>query len=316
MTPTAAPPPISATRSRPLLLPLALVVVAFGAAVVPVLGPLVLEVIDYHVSPGATDQIRGGDLAQLLLVGPVALAAAWRVRQRLPGGAALAVAPASYGLYQWTQVTVSGDLNTHPGNSERWFPLFWLLIVAAGTALVLAGAMLARDRAPEPSARLRRTSAVYLLVVAAFLVLGLHLPGLLDAWRDVPISEEYLADPVPFWTVKLMDLAIVVPVTVSVGIGLLRSRTWACTLLAPVLGWCALLAASVAGMGVVMWVTDAAGASAGLAAGFVVAAVGAMALAVAAYVPLLRRAPTITWLPDQRAARPDRSADVDERPRT
>jgi hypothetical protein len=43
------------------------------------LGPLALGWIDYHVSSGAADQLRGGDVAGLVLVGPVALAAACRV---------------------------------------------------------------------------------------------------------------------------------------------------------------------------------------------------------------------------------------------
>jgi hypothetical protein len=37
------------------------------------LGPLTLGWIDYHVSSGAADQLRGGDIARLVLVGPVAL---------------------------------------------------------------------------------------------------------------------------------------------------------------------------------------------------------------------------------------------------
>ena len=63
------------------------------------LGPLALGWIDYHVSSGAADQLRGGDVAGLVLVGPVALAAAWRVATGRPGADALALAPASYGLY-------------------------------------------------------------------------------------------------------------------------------------------------------------------------------------------------------------------------
>jgi hypothetical protein len=37
------------------------------------LGPLTLGWIDYHVSLGAAGQLRGGDIARLVLVGPVAL---------------------------------------------------------------------------------------------------------------------------------------------------------------------------------------------------------------------------------------------------
>jgi len=65
-----------------------------GAIATALLGPLALGWIDYHVSSGAVDQLRGGDLAGLVLVGPVALAAAWRVATRRPRADALALAPA------------------------------------------------------------------------------------------------------------------------------------------------------------------------------------------------------------------------------
>lgn len=49
-----------------------------------------------------------------------------------------------------------------------------------------------------------------------------HGSCVVDAWRKTPTSEEYLADPVAFWVVKLLDLAYVVPIVVGVGIGLLH----------------------------------------------------------------------------------------------
>lgn len=115
-----------------------------------------------------------------------------------------------------------------------------------------------------------------------------HGSCVVDAWRKTPTSEEYLADPVAFWVVKLLDLAYVVPIVVGVGIGLLHGLAWARWLLAPVTGWCALLATSVVGMGLTMLASDAPGASVGLAAGFTIAAAVALGLAFAAYRPVLR----------------------------
>jgi hypothetical protein len=269
-------------------LPALLAVIGVGAIAVALLGPLVVGVIDYHVSSGGADQIRGGDVAGLLLVGPVSLLAAWLARRVRPGAAALALAPASYGLYTYTQLTITGDVVRYDGNAERWYPLLWLLVVACGAVVALAGARLVREPPPTPRPGLERGTGWFLLAVALFLVVGLHVPSLLDAWRDQPTSEEYLADPVAFWVVKLMDLAYVVPLVSAVGVGLLRGRSWARRALAPVVGWCALLASAVAGMAVTMQATGAPGASIGLAAGFVLAAAGAIGLAVAAYRPLLR----------------------------
>jgi hypothetical protein len=263
-----------------------------GAVVVPVLGPLVLGVLELHVSAGAADQVRGGDVATLLLVAPTALAAAYRLRRGLPGGAALALAPAGYGLYLWTQLAVGGDPARYSGNSERFFVLLWLLVAASAAVLVMGAARVAAEPSPEPRPRLERTAGWYLLAAGTFLAVGVHLPSLVDASRAEPQGAEYLADPVVFWVVKLMDLAFVLPLLLAVGIGSLRGLDRARRALAPVLGWAALLATSVAGMAVVMQVRDAPGASAGLAAGFVLGAAGALALAAATYRPLLAPAST------------------------
>ncbi len=283
----------TAPANRPLSVVLALL--GLGAATVSLLGPLGTGVLEYHVSSGARDQVRGGDLAALVLVAPVCLVAAWLVHRGRAGAEALALAPASYGLYMWSQLAMTGDITRYRGTSEVWFPLFWALVTLSGAGIVLAGRRLVRAPEPRPRRRLEVITGWYLLTVAAFLTVGLHLPGLVDAWRDQPTSAEYLADPGVFWTVKLMDLAFVVPVVVAVGVGLLTGHRWARRLLAPVAGWCALLAASVAGMGVTMVLADSPGASVPLAGGFTLVAAAALALAVTAYRPLLGPHDTGTW---------------------
>jgi hypothetical protein len=37
-----------------------------------------------------------------------------------------------------------------------------------------------------------------LLIIAVFVVVGLHLPSLLDAIRDQPPAVQYLSSPTPF----------------------------------------------------------------------------------------------------------------------
>lgn len=265
-----------------------LALIGVGALAVSLLGPLVLSTIRYHASDGAVAQVRGGDVAGLLLVAPVSIVAAVLVARGRRGGEALAVAPAAYGLYMYTQLAISGDLTRYDGNSERWFVLFWVLVTACAAALVLAVPQVLRDPEPARGRGLERAVAWYLVAVALFLMVGLHLPGLADAWRDQPASAEYLADPVVFWVVKLMDLAYVVPAVVAVAVGLLLRRGWARRLLAPTIGWSALLASSVAGMAVTMLAAGAPGAAPGLAIGFLAFAGLAIALATAAYRPVLK----------------------------
>jgi hypothetical protein len=99
-----------------------------------------------------------------------------------------------------------------------------------------------------------RTVGIFLLMVAFFLLVGVHLPGLIDAWAAEPTSTEYLADPVVFWLVKFMDLGLVVPGLVVVGTGLLRGWLWTDKAKYGAIAWAALLGTSVAGMAIVMQV--------------------------------------------------------------
>jgi hypothetical protein len=66
------------------------------------------------------------------------------------------------------------------------------------------------DGLPVTRRWVARTLGIFFLIVVAFLVFGIHVPDLIDAWADQP-STEYLADPAVFWLVKFMDLGIVVP---------------------------------------------------------------------------------------------------------
>lgn len=246
------------TRRRgATLLGVALLLLGVGAAAVAVLGPLVLGTIDYHVSDAVAAQVKGGDVAGLVLVAPVSLLAGVLVLRRHRAGPVLGLGPAAYGLYVYFQLAVSGDIDRYPGNSERWFPLFLGLFLLAGAILVAAWtSMPVRRTAVTQEPRwVNRVTGWYLVAVAAFLVFGLHVPGLLDAWSEQPASTEYLGDPVIFWVVKMMDLGVIVPIAAATGGGLLLRRAWAHRLRYAVIGWAALLASSVAGMAIVMQAT-------------------------------------------------------------
>lgn len=278
-------------RSRTLF-GIALVLLGLGAAAVAILGPLVLGLIDYHVSAAVADQVRGGDVAGLVLVAPVSLAAGVLVLRGHRAGPVLALGPAAYGLYVYFQLAVSGDISRYPGNSERWFPLFLGLFLLAGAILVAAWtSMPVRRTAVNQEPRwFNRVSGWFLVIVAAFLVFGLHVPGLLDAWSAQPTSTEYLGDPVIFWVVKMMDLGVIVPIAAATGGGLLLRRPWAHRLRYAVIGWAALLASSVAGMAIVMQANRDPAASVTNTVAMTGFAVVAIVLAALVYRPLFTRA--------------------------
>lgn len=237
-------------------LALGLFLLGAGAALVAVLGPLVTDTIRYHASEGAVNQIIGGDIAGLLLVAPVSILAGILVWRGHLAGPVLALSPAGYALYMYSQLALGGDFVRYAGNSERFFPLYLGLFILAGAIAIRAWKVIPNDRLPRTKPWVDRSLGIFFLVMAAFLTLGLHLPGLIDAWADQPTSIEYLADPAVFWLVKFMDLGIVVPGMALAGIGILRGRPWAERIKYVAVGWAGLLGASVAGMAIVMQATS------------------------------------------------------------
>jgi hypothetical protein len=262
-----------------------LVVLGIGVAINALLGPLVFEVIRYHASPGAIDQVRGGDVAALLLVAPVAFWAGVLILRGHRTGSVLGLGPAVFAVYTYTQLTVGGDFFRYGGNSELFFLLGLSLFLLGLLGAIGCWASTDVDRLPASTPRFDRVLVVFLTLAALFLVVGLHLPQLMAVLGGSP-TEEYLADPGLFWLVKLMDLGIIVPVMVGVAVGLARGWPWAAKAKYAVVGWFALLGSSVAGMAITMQLTGAPGASIGLVVGFGLIALAGLALAVALYRPL------------------------------
>lgn len=268
-------------------LALGLFVLGAGAALVALLGPLVGDVIRYHASEGAVNQIVGGDVAGLVLVAPLSVLAGALVWRGHRAGPVLALGPAVYALYMYSQLSLGGDF-VHPGNSERFFLLYLGLFVIAGVIAIRAWTMINADRLPSTARWVDRTLGIFFLVVALFLVGGLHLPGLVDAWADQPTSTEYLADPVVFWLVKFMDLGIVVPVLVVTGVGILGARPWVAKVKYAAVGWTALLGSSVAGMAIMMQLTGDPASTVANTIVFSFFAAVALGMAAVVYVPLVR----------------------------
>ena len=276
-------------QPRQVWLAVGLFVLGAGAALVALLGPLAGDIIRYHASEGAINQIIGGDVAGLLLVAPVSVLAGILVLRGKSAGRVLALGPSVYALYMYSQLALGGDFVRYPGNSERFFLLYLGLFVVAGAIVTRAWGMIDVDRLPVTKRWVDRTLGVYFLVVAAFLAVGLHLPGLVDAWADQPTSAEYLADPAVFWLVKFMDLGLVVPGLILAGVGILSARPWVAKLEYAAVGWAALLGSSVAGMAIVMQIAGDPAASVANTVAFGTFAVIALAFALVLYTPLLRK---------------------------
>jgi hypothetical protein len=263
-----------------------------GVAAASLLGPLVLDVLRYRTSDTALNQVTGGDLAGLVVVAPVALVAAVLLWRGHRAGPLVALAPALWAVYMYAQLIVGQEYLRLPGNNERFFPLLLALFIFGEAVVVLAWRAIDVHTLPELPRRLERTAGVVLLVLAAFLVVGLHLPSLLDALADQPTAVEYTSSPTAFWIVKLMDLGIIVPAAATFGVGLLRGTAWAHKASYAILGGYTLLGAAVAGMAIVMYVEGDPDASLGNVAAFTAFTVAIWWLTARLYRPPFNAPPS------------------------
>jgi hypothetical protein len=208
-----------------------------------------------------------------------------------PAAPVLALAPASFALYTYTQLIVGNEYLRLPGNVEAYFPLLLGIFVTAGAVAVAAWNAATAAALPSVSRRAEMLAAGLLLAIAVFVVLGLHAGSYVDAVGGSPMRVEYLSSPTPFWLVKLMDLGVVVPAAVAVAVGLMRGRSWAHKPMYAIVGAYTLLAASVTGMALTMWATDDPDASASTLVGAVLLTSALCAFCAYLFRPLLRRPP-------------------------
>jgi len=189
-----------------------------------VLGPLVLGVIRFRVSPAMERQLVGGELATLALAGPLAIVAGALWFRGVKSAPVIAIGPLGYALYTYVQFILVPDYTRYSGNNERWFPMYLLMVMASWIMAVEAW------REIEQPTRFARHRTTRLLGALLLLLNSLFA---LAWWSSIATtylrgaSAEYREYPTAFWLVRLMDLGFLIPVGLVVAIGLLRRRAWA-----------------------------------------------------------------------------------------
>ena len=146
-----------------------------------VLGPLVLDVIHFRTSASGLNQIRGGDLAALIVVVPVCMTVgrlAWRGH---PAAPVLALAPGLFAMYMYSQLILGNEYLYRPGNFERYFPLLLGMFILAATLVLRSWGEIRLEELPPSIPRLQRGSGILLVAMAVFVVVGIHLRTLIDA---------------------------------------------------------------------------------------------------------------------------------------
>lgn len=241
--------------------------------------------LQYRTSLTTLNQLLGSDAAALVVIAPLTVIAALLCVRGHRVGPVLGSGVGVFALYTYAQVIIGQEYLRLPGNIEYWFPLLLAVFVLAEAAVVLSWRVIPPEL-PRPTRRMERVAAIVLLLVAVFLVFGLHLRTLLTAWQDPGSLTEYASSPTPFWLVKLMDLGIIVPAAVATGIGLWSGARWARRVMYPLLTGYTCLAVSVAAMAVVMNLNADPDASLTLAGGFIGFALVFVLLTVGLYRPL------------------------------
>lgn len=215
------------------------------------LGPLLLGVVSYPISTSMTNQLLGLEVVTLVLVVPWTVLAGLLVVRQDPRGPLLALGPTSYTAYMFVQYVVGPEYGAYSGIVLLHVALFAL---SGGLALV---AWSSAQRAPVPnvSVRQRRRLCLALLGLAAFVLLR-YVPTFTGALTGEPIAAEFRDARTFFWSIVLLDLGVVVPVTAAAAVALFRGTGAGQRAVYGVVGWFALVPASVAAMAAVMLVRD------------------------------------------------------------
>ena len=232
----------------------ALFLLSAGIVISAVLGPLVFDIIRFHISDTMEHQLVGGEIASLLLAAPLAALAAGLWLRGHPVAPVLAIGPAIYAVYTYVQYIVGPEYSRYEGNNENAFPLYIALFILGWTIAASAWIKLRAALIPTVPSRLRMAIGILLLLSNGIFTLA-WIASLLDVFGGDP-SLEYQRDPQLFWLIRLLDLGLVIPMGVTVGIGLLQSTPWSSRLIYPMVGFQTLIVTAVAGMASRMTIMD------------------------------------------------------------
>ncbi len=264
-----------------------------GLAINAALGPLMLDVIRYHVSDDFNNQTIGLDASALLIIAPFCVILGFvqfRGSKRLTqtGAAMMSLGPGLFAMYMLPQYVVGPDYLGRPGNNQRFFLLHLALFILSAAVSLVAWNAVDPVRLPKTSRRTSLAAASVLVAGALFLVFGLHLRGVVDGLARTPRDEAFLADPTAFWFVKFLDLGIIVPASIAGAVALVRGARWGQRLTYTLIGWLTFDALAVSAMAITMVANDDPNSSEVLAVGFVVLSLGLLSMMVKLYRPFFR----------------------------
>ncbi len=178
------------------------------------LGPLMSGIVRFHLSEDALIQYVGGEIVTLVLavVLLVAVPAWWT---GAPWAAAVSAGGCAYVVYTMATVVAGQDYDRYPGNAEKAFLLYAAITATAVVLLVLAARLLVESggRGAVP-----RQATAWLLLGLGIVFALIWIGQAVGHYRQGP-SQEYESATALFWLVKYLDLGVVIPLLVMIGIG-------------------------------------------------------------------------------------------------
>ncbi|MFP8957414.1 hypothetical protein ACLI4Y_11840 [Natrialbaceae archaeon A-CW3] len=194
---------------------------AAGLAANSLLGPLVAGVITYPLSETVMNMTLGLEAVSLLVVAPVSALAAALVFTGSQTGLIAAIPPAAYTAYMFVQYIIGPEYVEYPPEILLHLGMF----ILSSIILVYSWTHLQSEDIPPIPPRRKRIYSAGLLLLVLFVSFGylFAVPRILTGGS---IPAEYIDDHSVYWSVFLLDLGIVVPITVAVSVGILRGAAW------------------------------------------------------------------------------------------
>lgn len=261
-----------------------LAALAAGLAANSLLGPLVAGVITYPLSETVMNMTLGLEAVSLLVVAPVSALAAVLVFRGSQTGLIAAIPPAAYTAYMFVQYIIGPEYVEYPPAI-----LFHLgMFILSGIILVYSWTHIQIEDIPSIPPRRKQIYSAVLLLLVLFVSFSylFAVPRILTGGT---IPAEYIDDPSVYWSVFLLDLGIVVPITVAVSVGLLRGAAWARKATYGLAGWYALVTTAVLALFVSLLVHDDPNITVGIVIGVFIATLLIIAFTIWLYRPLFRQ---------------------------
>jgi hypothetical protein len=229
-------------------LALSLILLAIGIAANSILGPFVSGVVTYPFSESVRNMTIGLDAVSLILVAPIGVLAARYVYLGKQAGFIAALSLSAYAMYTFVQLIMGPQY-------IEYSPIVLLhlaLFILSGFILVNAWHRIKGNELPKFTRRKNKISAIVLFLLAIFTSLS-YVASIPQIVMGGTIPATYVEDPTVYWSIFLLDLGFVLPITITVSVGLLKNRTFAQKAVFGMAGWYTLVVGSVAAMFVVMF---------------------------------------------------------------